>query len=183
MNRSLFRCLLLASVFASAASVADNAPPANPYAIQRHREIKALSAEEMDGYLAGSGLGLSRAAELNGYPGPRHVLEFASQLGLREEQRQAVLALIGPMQQQARHEGAQLVDADRELDQLFAGGHAEPEKIRVVLERIYDALSHVRDAHLQAHLATRQLLTDTQIAQYNVLRGYGNDHHGHLTTP
>ena len=32
-------------------------------------------------------MGLALAAELNGYPGPRHVLDLADQLGLTPEQQ------------------------------------------------------------------------------------------------
>jgi hypothetical protein len=31
---------------------------------------------------------------------------------------------------------------------------------------------HLREVHLRAHLATKALLTDAQIARYNELRGY-----------
>jgi hypothetical protein len=52
------------------------------HAGKESREIKALSAEEMAGYLAGEGMGMALAAELNGWPGPRHVLDLAEPLGL-----------------------------------------------------------------------------------------------------
>ena len=42
----------------------------SPYAGQESREIKSLSPAEVDGYLAGAGMGFAKAAELNGYPGP-----------------------------------------------------------------------------------------------------------------
>jgi hypothetical protein len=45
------------------------------------RPIKALSAEQIADLKAGQGLSLALAAELNGYPGPRHVLELGKQLG------------------------------------------------------------------------------------------------------
>jgi hypothetical protein len=43
------------------------------YAGQQAREIKALSAEEQADLLAGRGMGLARADELNYYPGPTHI--------------------------------------------------------------------------------------------------------------
>ena len=46
------------------------------YAGQQSREIKALSAQETADLLAGRGMGLARTAELNGHPGPMHVLEL-----------------------------------------------------------------------------------------------------------
>ncbi|MGH7485986.1 MAG: hypothetical protein ACREMY_10365, partial [bacterium] len=48
---------------------------ATPYAGQQSREIKALSQEEAAGLLAGKGMGFAKAAELNGFAGPAHVLE------------------------------------------------------------------------------------------------------------
>jgi hypothetical protein len=57
-------------------------PPSTPYADQQHRIIKALSEEEIAALLKGEGLGMAKAAELNGYPGPLHVLTLARELEL-----------------------------------------------------------------------------------------------------
>ena len=51
--------------------------PLSPYAGQQTRAIKALSPEDLAGLLNGEGRGMAKAAELNGYPGPVHVLELA----------------------------------------------------------------------------------------------------------
>ena len=59
----------------------------SPYMGQESREIKALSPQEISDYLLGRGMGLAKAAELNGYPGPAHVLELAVQLEITSEQR------------------------------------------------------------------------------------------------
>ena len=47
-----------------------SAEPPSPYAGQEQREIQALSTEEIEGYLSGSGMGLAKAAELNHSPVP-----------------------------------------------------------------------------------------------------------------
>jgi len=60
---------------------------ADEYRGQQDRAIKALSADEVAGYLQGKGLGLAKAAELNQYPGPSHVLALASELELTETQK------------------------------------------------------------------------------------------------
>ena len=54
----------------------------SPYAGQVNAPIKALTAEEQAALLDGQGAGFAKAAELNGYPGPKHVLELSAQLGL-----------------------------------------------------------------------------------------------------
>lgn len=52
-----------------------------PYAGLQSRSIKALSDEQLADLRAGRGMGLALLAELNGYPGPLHVIELADPLG------------------------------------------------------------------------------------------------------
>ena len=54
----------------------------SPYVGMQTRSIKALSDQQIADLKAGRGMGLALPAELNGYPGPAHVLELADQLGL-----------------------------------------------------------------------------------------------------
>lgn len=94
------------------------------------REIKALSPEEVDQLLTGQGVGLALAGELNGYPGPKHVLELAAELDLSEDQRAAVSGVYDPMIREAIDLGGKIVEAERRLDALFAGAEATPEALR-----------------------------------------------------
>ena len=55
-----------------------------PYAGQEERTVKTLSDEERRALLNGQGMGLAKAAELNHYPGPRHVLDLAAPLQLSD---------------------------------------------------------------------------------------------------
>ena len=84
----------------------------SPYAGMQDREVKALSPEETQGLLAGEGLGFALAAELNGLPGPRHVLELAEALDLSEEQRHLVEEIRERMSAGARELGRSVVDAE-----------------------------------------------------------------------
>ena len=98
--------------------IASNVLAASPYAGEEERDIKALSAEDVDAYLTGQGMGFAKAAELNGYAGPKHVLELASELELTAEQRTRTQALFASMQTKAVALGRQLVDEERKLDRL-----------------------------------------------------------------
>jgi hypothetical protein len=60
----------------------------SPYAGMQTRPIKALSKQQVVDLKAGRGMGLALAAELNGYPGPIHVL--SDKLGLTPEQKARV---------------------------------------------------------------------------------------------
>ena len=172
--------LVLASITALAAC-ADK--PVSPYAGQQMRSIKALSDAEAKGLLEGAGLGFAKPAELNGYPGPMHVLDNAAALGVDESQRQAIRAILDRHKAEARALGAELVRLESELDRLFATHAAQPERIDATLSDIGRVTARLRASHLKAHLQTTALLTPQQVDRYAALRGYndGNpeEHTGH----
>jgi Spy/CpxP family protein refolding chaperone len=94
--------------------------PTTPYAGFQKREIKALSPEQTADLRAGRGMGLALAAEMNGHPGPMHVLEHAERLQLTVAQRQTMEALMQGMRRDAIAAGEALIAAEAELDRLFA---------------------------------------------------------------
>lgn len=153
-------------------------PSASPYAGQQ-QEISTLSPAEVADLRAGRGMGLARPAELNGYPGPLHVLELAAALELSADQRARTEALYARMQAAARDAGARWIEAERELDALFRTRQATPQSLRVALDRVGALQARVRDVHLQAHLEQTALLTPAQIERYAQLRGYGGGHGRH----
>jgi hypothetical protein len=148
----------------------------SPYAAHQEREIKALSAEEVEGYLNGDGLGMALPAELNGYPGPRHVLELAEQLELSEEQATEVRRIHDSMKASAVELGTQIVQLERRLDQEFADGSITPTALESLTDEIAMLQGRLRAVHLQAHLELADVLTDTQREEYDHLRGYAGHH-------
>lgn len=150
----------------------------SPYAGQESREIKALSAEERDSLVSGKGMGFAKAAELNGYPGPAHVLALAGELRLNEAQRRDTQALFTAMESRAITLGKELVEEERRLDRLFADRAATRESVAASLERIGALQAKVRGAHLDAHLEQVRILSAEQVARYVQLRGY-SAHAGH----
>ncbi|MGH9379933.1 MAG: Spy/CpxP family protein refolding chaperone [Thermoanaerobaculia bacterium] len=155
----------------------------SPYADHAGREIKALSAEEIDGILTGRGMGLALAAELNGYPGPKHVLELATELGLGDEQHAAISKVHDAMLRDAVAVGRQILDVERRLDGLFAGGTATATNLRSALDELGRLRAALRYTHLAAHLETKALLTDAQVRRYIDLRGYSGGEHPHSSHP
>jgi Spy/CpxP family protein refolding chaperone len=154
----------------------------SPYAGQQSREIKALSSAEQADLLAGKGMGLAKAAELNGYPGPAHVLELAADLALSAEQRARTQAVWQAMDARAKAIGQQVIDAERELDALFASKQVTRERLAAQLDRIGALQGQLRAVHLDAHLEQVRILTPEQTSRYAVLRGYtgeGSGHGGH----
>jgi Spy/CpxP family protein refolding chaperone len=154
----------------------------SPYIGQEVREIKALSRPEIADYLSGKGMGLAKAAEMNGYPGPAHVLELAVQLDLTTEQRTQTEALFRKMQSSAVTLGKEVVEEERALDQLFASRTVNAALLASALARLATLQGQLRQVHLEAHLEQTVLLTPQQVAKYNQLRGYaagsGHGRHG-----
>jgi Spy/CpxP family protein refolding chaperone len=148
------------------------AGPASPYAGQQDREIKALSAEDIQSYLAGKGMGFAKAAELNGYPGPAHVLSLADALSLTAEQKEKTAAVFQAMETRAMALGRSLIDQERELDLAFAGKSVTRASLEQMLGKIAVLQAQLRRAHLEAHLEQAAILTPVQIAMYGKLRGY-----------
>jgi hypothetical protein len=166
----------------SVSSLADSSP--SPYEGQQTRPIKALSEQDIAALLNGEGMGMAKAAELNGYPGPKHVLTLANELRLTEHQRQQVQAIFDRMSNAVRPLGAELIGHELLLDRLFAEGDVTLDRLAVETTAIGTLEGSLRSVHLAAHLQTRALLNADQIALYNGLRGYDNptaphDHHHH----
>lgn len=143
-----------------------------PYAGWQSREIKALSADDIEGLKSGKGMSLALAAELNGYPGPMHVLELAGPLALSADQRRATQDLLQRMRTQAVAAGEALIVAERDLDRLFATQSVTPQTLSAALNRVSQAQARVREAHLQAHLEQTRILSASQVSEYRRLRGY-----------
>lgn len=144
----------------------------SPYGAQTNSPVRGLSAQEVDDLLVGRGVGYARTAELNSYPGPRHVLDLATELSLSTEQEQQIQSVFDSMQAQAQALGMAVVNQEKELSQEFANGTVNSEQLNQRLQglaRLYGAL---RSTHLNAHLQITPMLSSQQIEHYDQLRGY-----------
>jgi Spy/CpxP family protein refolding chaperone len=142
------------------------------YSGQERREIKALSAEEVEQYLAGAGMGFARAAELNRFPGPMHVLELSDQLKLSAEQRESAQRLMDRHKAEARVIGAKLVEAERALDKLFASGSVAAPELASHVKAVATLQGDYRLSHLETHRQMKAILSREQVDRYDALRGY-----------
>mgnify|MGYP000591916076 CR=1 FL=1 len=156
----------------------------SPYAGQEKRNIKALSQHEITGYLNGKGLGYAKAAELNQYPGPKHVLEFSKELGLSEEQIKQSQHIFDQMKVYAVALGKQFIAKEQELDKRFSDNDIDDESLALLLSEIGALKTKLRYVHLKSHLEQKAILTKHQVQLYDQLRGYGKNantkhHHEH----
>lgn len=151
-----------------------------PYRGWESREIKALSPEEIAALEAGRGFSQALAAELNGFPGPRHVIDLAGDLDLTPGQRASVEMLFQGMQAEAIEAGLAVLDAEAELDEAFRSGLLAEDELAAMAEEIGRLRGVLRGIHLKYHLRTKAVLSPHQVALYNAARGYGvGSHNGH----
>src|SRR5438128_7933697 len=101
--------LALISIALALATGIPSAQSQQPYAGLEGRPIKALSEQQISDLRAGRGMGLALAAELNGYPGPMHVLELADSLALSDQQRAKMQDLFAAMKAEAIPLGETLI--------------------------------------------------------------------------
>jgi len=147
-----------------------------PYADIQARRIKALSDQQIDDLRNGRGMGLALAAELNGYPGPLHVLELGDRLGLTEDQKATVQRLFEAMKHESIPLGVKLVEQEQELDRMFAARTVTPDTLELATSALAATQGQLRESHLKYHLSTAAVLTQSQMQQYAALRGYQNLH-------
>lgn len=167
-SKQLQLCALGVAISMNAA----HAQHAAPYAGQEQRAIKALSDDEAGQYLSGAGMGHARAAELNHYPGPMHVLELADKLSLSAEQRAQTTQLMNAHKAEARGLGTKVVAAERELDEFFRSARTSENELAAKVRAAAAAQGEFRLSHLETHRRMRALLRDDQVARYDALRGY-----------
>jgi Spy/CpxP family protein refolding chaperone len=173
MNRSILAAALILTATAANAQT--------PYAGMQTRPIKALSEQQVADLGAGRGMGLALAAELNGYPGPSHVLELADKLELTADQRASIQRLFDSMKAEALPLGSKLIEQEADLDKQFASRTVTPESLKASTAAVAVTQGELRETHLKYHLSTVAVLSPAQMQRYAELRGYGDQlmHHHH----
>lgn len=125
-----------------------------------------LTTEQVRQLLNGDGMGLARTAETQRYPGPKHLLERAEELGLTADQQRQLTAIREQMLIEAKRLGREIVDAERALDAAFLARTITAESLAQWTTAIAALQGRLRAVHLSAHLASRPLLQANQIERY-----------------
>jgi hypothetical protein len=145
------------------------------YSGQEKRKIKSLSISDIDDLKNGRGWGLAKAAELNGVPGPIHLLEMKDEIGLTEEQKKKIKIIFQTMKSQAIPLGLRLIELEKKLNSHFANHTITEILLKNLLNEIAKVRSKLRFVHLSSHLKTPEILSPQQIRLYNKLRGYSSN--------
>jgi hypothetical protein len=159
----------------SASSSGVSSSQISPYVVQELRNIKSLSDNDIQSLQNGTGEafgGMAILAELNGYPGPRHVLDMASELQLTDGQRMEIERIYQNMSNNAKSIGAAIITIEQDMDRAFNNKTITQESLKLMLDKSSDLYAQLRFIHLSAHLDTIQVLTIEQVQTYNTMRGY-----------
>jgi Spy/CpxP family protein refolding chaperone len=146
----------------------------SPYADQEMSEVPSLTQTQLEQLRNGDGMGLALPAELNHFPGPKHVLEFADDLELTTEQTTRTEEVFVEMQTAARALGAEIIEAEAQLNRRFEHSHIDAKVLREQTAKIAGLYGRLRFTHLNAHLQMTELLSEKQVAAYDRLRGYAH---------
>jgi Spy/CpxP family protein refolding chaperone len=148
------------------------APSPSPYVGFETRDVKTLTTERQEGLKRGQGLGYALVAELNGFPGPLHVLELADQLELSAEQKTQTRVIYDRMRKEAIAAGEALIAAESHLDRLFQSKQVSYARVEAQTAVAAAQEARLRAIHLNAHVAMMEVLTQPQVESYGRLRGY-----------
>lgn len=174
MYRNINFGILAAAMIVVSPGQADSTSPSK-YSGQESRAIKSLSADDIEELRSGGGWGLAKSAELNGVPGPAHLLELKDELSLSRDQINDITAIFASMQAEAIRHGENLIQLEWELEQEFRNATVTADSLKAKLGEISETRGELRFVHLATHLKTPELLTPAQLARYNGLRGYADD--------
>lgn len=173
MKKCIFTFLAV-FLFQPAMATENHGAHTSAYVGEEQREIKSLSPSDISDLQRGAGWGLAKAAELNGVPGPLHLLEMKDDIPLSAAQVREIEAIYVQMKATAIEYGTRLVDLERNLDAQFRQRTVTEESLEAILNEIEDTRMSLRYTHLATHLKTPKILTEAQIARYNQLRGYSD---------
>lgn len=149
----------------------------SPYAGQETRGIKSLSPNEIQGLMKGHGTpfgGMAKLAELNGYPGPRHILDFSEEMKLTVEQKQQIQSIYDDHVIDAKALGKQLIDIEKKMNDKFEEDSITDEYLKEKINSSAKIYGELRYVHLKTHLLMVDILSKEQVKKYNSLRGYAS---------
>ena len=106
------------------------------------------------------------------------MLELKEELSLTADQQRETEVIFAQMETAAKELGADLVAAERALNEVFRSKVINDSSLSKLVKNIGDIESRLRAVHLSAHLQQTKNLNDQQIAKYMALRGYGRAGHG-----
>jgi hypothetical protein len=131
--------------------------------------ITSLSLKEYKAYEKGEPMGMTNVAEVNNYPAPAQALAFEKGLKLNVTQKQQLQEAVQALDFKAKEMGRFILQHEKKLNELFSSGKANEGSLIYYCNQIGLYQGELRNAHLQAHLKARRILTQDQLKKYSRL--------------
>jgi hypothetical protein len=133
---------------------------------QINSPIKSLTLQEYSAYQNGDAMGMTKPAELNNYPAPAKVLAYKKDLRLSNPQIIQLNAAVEALQFKAKEMGRFILQNEKKLNELFSTGKINEGSLIYYSNQIGLYQGELRNAHLQAHLKAKQILTTDQLKKF-----------------
>jgi Spy/CpxP family protein refolding chaperone len=101
-------------------------------------------------------------AEKNGYVSPQRILELKDELDLTKGQINKIDEMLRILPVSATVKGQEIVEAEEDLNTLFALGTMNEKMLRKKLENVGMLRAALRFTHLQVYLKAKQILSSNQ---------------------
>ncbi|MFD0748716.1 hypothetical protein ACFQZS_01090 [Mucilaginibacter calamicampi] len=158
-----FSSIVMWSVTVNAQSPTDTAVTKSP--------IRTLTRQQYDAYLKGNaGNEMAAAGELNHYPMPDKVLNLSNQLDLSAVQIKKITEISTLMHRRRLQIGGSIISNEKMLDSLFKYRKVSEGNLIFYTNRHGLYQGELKNAVLQACLATEKLLSQQQIAKLETLQ-------------
>jgi len=137
----------------------------------KHSPLKTLNDVQYRALIDGEDIdGMSLAGELNHYPMPDKVLKYKTQLDLGPAQVTKLTAVAKELRRKRLEMGLIIIHNERTLDSIFKYNRLDNGSLIFYTNRYGLYQGELRNAILQACLATKGLLSQQQIHKYEALQ-------------
>lgn len=133
--------------------------------------VRTLTRQQYDAYLKGDAANeMAAAGELNHYPMPDKVLRLSNQLDLSAVQIKKITEINTLMHRRRLQIGGSIISNEKMLDSLFKYRKVSDGNLIFYTNRHGLYQGELKNAILQACLATEKLLSAQQIAKLEMLQ-------------
>jgi len=133
--------------------------------------VRTLTYEQYQAYLKGeAGADAAYVAEVHHYPLPDKVLKLKKELTLSTEQAATIMAIYDHMHGLRVQIGGSIIDNEKTIDLMFAQNTVSNGNLIFFVNRYGSYQAELRNAILQACIATKKVLTPEQMKLYDSLR-------------
>jgi hypothetical protein len=137
----------------------------------KHSPLKTLNDRQYDALINGKDIdGMSLAAELNHYPLPDKVIKLKREINLSPIQVTKIGALAKELHRKRLEMGLIIINNEKTIDSLFRTGKLDNGTLIFYANRYGLYQGELRNAILQACLATKYLLSQQQLNRFEALQ-------------